>query len=659
MARTLILALALILTTAAMSRAQVALNLRDAELRSFVEIVSSSSGRNFILDPRVRGTVTVFAPASVSSEALFEIFLNVLELNKLTIVEGREADRIVPLDIARELSGDGRSVQNIGAYETRVIEVRNISLSEVVEVIRPLLPQEAVLSIVPASRLLILSDRKENHDRIARLVKRLDKPRQRTVETIRLRNGSATELLQTLQSLDITPPDATISSDARANAIVVSGNDDFRAHVRNVVSQLDTPRRNLNTAVVRLNYADAVALEPVVARSYGATIGEGDAKSTVTVVADPQSNSLVITAPNDRLQSIVNSIRALDQRPSQVLIEAVIFELSVENFSDLTVQFAAILNGAIAGGVEFNLAGRPTLTSVVTSAIAGTATSPGSGGTVGGGAQNDNGNGLAGFLSALVSQSSARLLSTPSIMTLNNSEAEIIVAQNVPFVTGSFSTVGDSAVPNQPFQTIKREDVGLTLRVTPQITADRTIRMAVHQEVSSLTNTASAAGGEITSKRTLRTNVLVRDGRVIMLGGLLENGSGSVSQAVPGISNLPVLGKLFRGRNVNKSQKVLLVMLRPRVVATDSDARRLTREVARETRRASRLLRPDDDGQFPRIPGTDFPYEGSDLNQPFNNLGLGGQSERPDLSVPFRLDASDRVARERIFPQLPGALRFK
>jgi general secretion pathway protein D len=642
MIRLLILALAFVAVTAHTSRAQGTLNLRDADLRAFVEIVSETMGRNFILDPRVRGTVTVFAPANVSTSAMYEIFLNVLELNRLTIVEGRDADRIVPLDIARELATPDNRMERGGAYETRVYELRNSPLAEAVEVIRPLLPQEAVLSTVPAARLLILSDRKENHARIARLIERLDQPRAQSIETIRLRDGNAVDMLNTLQSLEITPVGASLSADARANTVIVSGDDDFRQRIRNLISQLDTPQRSYQTAVVRLNYADARQLEPVVARSFGAGAPVAEAASGVgpiAVVADAQSNSLVITAPSDRIDSIVASVRALDTRPSQVLIEAVIFELSVEDFSDLTVQFAAILNNVVAGGVEFNLAGRPSLSSVISAAVAGTPVSPGIGGSIGGGYRND-GDGFVGFLSALVSQTSTQLLSTPSIMTLNNTEAQIVVAQNVPFVTGSFAQVGESAIPNQPFQTIKREDVGLTLRVLPQVTGDGNVRLAITQEVSNLTNTASAAGGEITNKRTLNTNVLVGNGRVIMLGGLLENGSRSVNQGVPGLQDLPVLGGLFRGKNVNKNQKVLLVLLRPHIVTSDNQAEQLTRRVSSDARRASVDLQAVQKGRFPEMPDGTLPFDGVNLN------------------LPFDVDVIDPVGRSRNLPPLPSPLTF-
>ncbi|WP_253913393.1 type II secretion system secretin GspD [Pseudoruegeria sp. HB172150] len=635
--RLIFLAFAMLCAMAVPARAQIALDLRDADLRSFVEIVADATNRNFTLDARVQGTVTVIAPGTVSTSALYEIFLDVLELNRLTIIEGEQVDRIVPLDLARELAPGERVRTAGGAFETRVFAVRNIPLDQVVEVIRPLLPSEAVLSTVNQSRLLVISDRRENIDRIAGLIERLDRPASAAIETIRLGHSTAPDLLATLQSLDIVPPGGSLSADHRSNAIVVSGNDEFRSRIRQVVMQLDTPQRSVATAVVQLNYADALELESVIARSVLAA--SADQPGEVTVVAEPQTNSILVTAPSDRIGTITAAVKRLDQRPSQVLVEAVIFELSVQTLSDLSAQFGALMNNALFGGAEFSIGGRPSLTSLVSAAIDGKAVRPGNGGFAGG-LRLRGDDGFVGFLTALTASNSARLLSTPSVMTLNNTQAEIVVAQSVPFVTGSYSTVGDSAVPDQPFQTIEREDVGLTLRVTPQITGDNTVRMSIGQEVSNLTRTTSAAGGEITSKRTLTTNVLVGDGRVIMLGGLLENGSGTEQQGVPGLNKLPLFGALFRGRAVNRNQRVLLLLLRPRVVRSDAEANRLTSEIALDARRASDAIRLPQDNQYPNLPASSFPYDGANLDQPFDAGFI------------------DPYVRSHGFPPLPSRIQF-
>lgn len=628
----------LLLASMSAAIAQVALDLRDADLKRFVEIVAETTGRSFILDPQVNGSVTVLAPNEVSPDAIYEIFLNVLELNRLTIVEGVGADRIVPISIARELAPGQSVTVGGGGFETRVIPVQNVPIAEVTEVIRPLLPQEAVLSTVPGAGLIILSDRRENQLRIAALVERLDQPRSQPVETIRMRHANAAELVNVIQSLEVTPVGSSLSADRRVNALIVAGPEQFRARIRDLVTELDVPQRAMATRVLELSYANATTLAGVASQTFAAQNNDQSAGS-VTIVAEPRSNTLLITAPQDQIHSIVLSIRALDRRPAQVLIEAVIFEMSVENFSDLSVQFGALLDNAIAGGVQFNLQGRPTLTAAVSGVINNTVVDPGQGITLGG-ADHNGSHGIGGFLSAVASKNSTRLLSTPSIMTLNNQEAEIVVAQNVPFVTGSFTNVGGNA-PTDPFQTVERQDVGLTLKVTPQITAENTVLMAINQEVSNLTNATSNSGGEITAKRTISTNVLVRNGNVIMLGGLLENGTGSVSQKVPGLGDLPVLGGLFRGKNASKDQRVLLVMLRPRVVRTDADAKRITREVARTTKRASLSIGPLDDGRYPRTSDAAFPFDGADLNQPFDAGFI------------------DDVSSARNFPPLPTRLQFK
>ena len=616
------------------ARAQVALDLRDADLRSFVQIVSEATGRNFVLDPAVRGTVTVLASGDMSAAALYEVFLNVLELNRLTVVEGSDADRIVPLNTARELAPGGSGA---GGYETRVIALEHIPPQEVLEVIRPLLPSEAVVSTVPSQRLLILSDRSNNINRIAALARRLDQPREAPIEMVRLRNADAAEVLQVVQAMDLVRDGASVTVDRRSNALVVTGPEEVRERVRLLAGRLDAQRDTSVSQVVQLSYADAATLADVVLRSFSSGGDGGDAG--VRIVPEPQTNAMLITAPEERMGEIIAMVRHLDRRPTQVLVEAVIFEMSVDGFADLSTQFGAVLNQAVVGGVQFSLQGRPNLTNLVSAVLNKERIDTGPGGIVGG-IPGNNDRGFAAFLSAVASTNTTRLLSTPSILTLNGQEAEIVVAQNVPFVTGSFATVGESALPESPFQTIERQDVGLTLNVTPQINADGTVRLNVKQEVSNLTNSQASAGGEITARRALSTTVLVRDGNVIMLGGLLEDGFGSVSQKVPGLSKLPLVGGLFKAKNGSQNQRVLLVLLRPRVVDSDREAKRLTQELAREAKRASLALQPEDTSRFPRTPIGALPFDGVDLNQPFD--------------APF----VDPIARKRNLPPLPRRLEF-
>ena len=620
--------------------AQGGLDLRNVDLEGFVRIVAEETGRTFVLDPGLTGTVTVVAPRDVGDAALLEIFLQVLEVNNLTVLEGNGVDRIVPINSASGQSSVPRRNDGRGGFETRVIRLNFADVNEVASVIRPLLPAEAVLSVIDNAQLLVISDRQQNFRKIEPLITSLDRPNGTAVETIRVSNGNAIDLVETITNLDLAPAGATLSADARSNAIIVSGPASFRQRVRQLVDDLDTPQRSVQTRVVRLSYSDATQLESVISRGFGGAQGEdGQVGSDISIVADTQSNSLIVVAPSDSINTIVQSINALDQRPEQVLIEALIFELSVQTFADLSVQFGAVLNNAVAGGAQFALDGRTTLSGALSAIGSGNAPDFGNGGVLAAGDRSGS-NSFAAFLTALNQENTTRVLSTPSILTLNNQEAEIVVAQNVPFVTGSFATVGDSAVPDQPFQTIERQDVGLTLRVVPQITIDQTVRLSIAQEVSNLTNSSSEAGGEITAKRSIRTNVIVRDSRVIMLGGLLEDGNGSVGQSVPGASRLPIIGGLFRGRNARTDQRVLLVMLRPRIINNDAEADRITREVARDASRASRLIQPLPDGRYPAVPDGTLPFDGADLNQPFDAGFVDG------------------VAQERMFPPLPSRLRF-
>lgn len=617
------------------AHAQVELNLRDADLRSFVQIVSEATGRSYVLDPAVRGTVTVLAPNDMSPDELYEVFLSVLELNRLTIVEGVGSDRIVAMNTARELSN---GAPGDGSYETRVIKVQHIPLPEVIEVVRPLLPAEAVLTTVPGSNLLILSDRGQNHRRIETLIRRLDQPQDAPIEILRLRNANAGEVLQVVQSMNIIPEGASVTADRRSNALLISGPDSLRQQVRTLAARLDTQQNNTVSHAIGLNYAEASAMADVVLRSLQNQTAEGQTQGEIRIVPEPQTNTLLVTAPQEQMDDIIQMVRYLDRRPSQVLVEAVIFEMSVEAFSDLSIQFGAILDSAVVGGAQFSLEGRSSLTNLVSGVVTGTAVEVGNGGVIGGVPSGDNG--LAGLLTAVATSQTTKLLSTPSIMTLNNQEAEIVVAQNVPFVTGSFSTVGDDAIPENPFQTIERQDIGLTLNVTPQINADKTVKMEIKQEVSNLTRNTASTGGEITSKRSLSTTVLVKDGNVVMLGGLLENGSGSEKQEVPGLSKLPLVGGLFRGKNASKSQRVLLVLLRPKVVNSEEEAKKLSRALAREAKAASLAIEPLDEGHYPRSPGGGLPFDGADLNQPFDAGFI------------------DDVAQARNFPPLPTRLRF-
>jgi general secretion pathway protein D len=646
----LALAVATALTVAPLSAQTPApgtLNLRNADISALIDLVAQLTGRNFIVDPRVSGTVTVVAPTAVTQEEIYEIFLNVLEINRFAVVEGAGADRIVPLQIARELPPPAEAGR-AGGFETRAIRVEHIDLGEAVELIRPLLPAEASVSTQPSGRLLIISDRAANIERIERLLRRVDQPGEpRTpvpIETIPLRNARVGDVVEAVRALELTAPDASVTADVRANALVVRGDDTFREQVRALTAELDRPRQSLDAQVVQLRFADADELEDIVSRLFAgadagggsgtpATGGQGEGR--VSVVADPRTNALLITAPPDLLPSIVRAIRQLDVRPRQVLIEGVIFEMAAGRFADLGVQFGALISNVLVGGVQFASPGRQPLGSIVTSLLAGQAPDVGSGVSIGAGYLGGD-SGAVAFLSALARDSSTNILSTPTLVSLDNQEAEIVVAQNVPFVTGSFSNTGGGTTPLNPFQTIQREDVGLKLKVTPQISGDGAVRLNIEQEVSNLTTQASAAGGEITSRRAINTNVIVGDGRLILLGGLLEDSTSGEVQKVPGLGDVPVLGYLFRTKSADTSKRVLLVLLRPQIIRTSEEADAVTAARYNDARAQSTDLADRIDPNWPRVEPSDLPPLDASLGAPFTPTSRAARAAFPPL--PSRLE---------------------
>ncbi len=630
-----IIALAVLtLGVATVSHAQIQLDLRNVDLKTYVELVAEKTGTNYILDPEVDGRVTVFAPIPISSETLFEIFLNVLEANNLTIVKGIGIQRVVPIDRASTMAGGGASTRERGTFETRIIPVNNGNVDEILEVIEPLVPQGAILTAVNSANLIVVSDRRENIDRIEELMRSLSKSGARRIEAVRLKHASASDLLPVLRSVALPPDGESLTADTSINAIVFGGPDDYRARLRVLIGQLDQPQSRVRSKVVRLKYAQATELATVIRESL--TVVDDENAPFFTLVAEPQTNSILVSASGDRIGDIVDSIRALDVRPAQVLIEVVIFEISAENFSEISSQFGGILNEAFGGGTSFQLDGGTSLVTLISAAMSSNASNVGTGI---GGFLSYASNSFVALITAIARERSTRLLSTPAILTLNNQEAEIVVAQNVPFVTGQYSTVGNNAIPNQPFQTIERQDVGLKLTVLPQITDSSTVRITIKQEVSSLTGSTSAAGGEVTSLRRISTNALVQDGQVIILGGLIEDAGNISTHRVPGLSKIPALGKLFRGRGVDGSQRVLLVMLRPRVMNSSGEASRIGRDIARRSAELGRRIAAESatqTGLNAKVVG--LPFDGIDLNQPFEESFV------------------DRAVRDRLFPALPPRL---
>ncbi|SCZ59654.1 type II secretion system secretin GspD [Thiohalomonas denitrificans] len=559
---------------------QLTLNLKEADIGSVIETVSKMTGRNFIVDPRVKGKITVISSEPMSADEIYEVFLSILNVHGFAAVPSDGVIKIVPEANAKQDSIPTVTPGQPGMgdqYVTRVIKVENVAAAQLVPILRPLLPQQGHLAAMPSANVLVASAGAANLQRLVEIIKRVDRSSDGELEMVRLEHASASEVARVLTSLqqgaDKQAGGATsFVADERTNSIIISGAAN-RLQLRAIISHLDTPMdAGGNTEVIYLRYANAAEVTTVL-EGISATLGPagGEAQNAgeqeVTIRAHEQTNAVVINATPDVMRSLKSVIARLDIRRAQVYVEAVIAEIRTDDQKRLGIQWAydgSPDNGPV-GLVNFPSAGNASLSSVAGTAAAGGVPSPPGLLAAVGDTASDGSRGGA-LLHAITSNTNANILSTPTLVTLDNEEAEIVVGQNVPFVTGSYtSTGGDST---DPFQTIEREDVGLTLSVKPQINEGNAVRLELSQEVSSV-STATGATDLITDKRSLKTTVMVDDGQVVVLGGLVDEQLDVGKDKVPGLGDIPGLGWLFKYESTTKVKRNLMIFLRPVILRTE------------------------------------------------------------------------------------------
>ena len=579
----------------------ITLNLKGADINALIGTVAEVTGKNFIVDPRVKGKITVISSRPMDSAEVYEVFLSILKVHGFAAVPSGEVIKIVPDVSAKQDSIPNASDTDPGHGDemvTRVIQVDNVASAQLVPILRPLVPQQGHLAAYPTTNVLIISDRAENVSRLVSIIRRIDKVSDSEIEVIRLEHASATEVVRVLNAISRGTqapgkgaPGATqtLVADERTNSVLLGGDRASRLRLRAIISHLDTPlERGGNTKVIYLKYAKAADLVETL-RGVGKIQGEkvkGKGASPVNIdkqldiQADESTNALVITAPPALMRSLEAVIRQLDIRRSQVLVDAIIAEVSEQKARELGVQWAydgVGSRGAPAGGTNFDNVGVPA-SAIISGIVSNTLPAFSSGLILGGGSVTDGGKLKWGaVLQALAADTDTNILSTPSITTLDNEEAEIVVGQNVPFVTGSFTNTAASSAGNtvNPFQTIQREDVGITLKVKPQINEGDAIMMAIEQEISSISNSAEASD-IITDKRSIKTNVLIGDGQVLVLGGLIEDRVRETEQKVPLLGDLPMLGALFRSTGTQREKRNLMVFIRPLILRDDTSTNRFT-----------------------------------------------------------------------------------
>jgi len=621
-------------------------NLKETDIQELIKFVSEVTGTTIVVDPAVKGKVKVISSKPVTRDELYDLFLSILEVHGYTAVRSGGVVRVIQSKDARSSPvavADGKR-RGGDEYVTQVIRLENISAAKLIPVLRPLVPQQAHMAAYAPSNAIIISDVSANIDRIRDIIERMDKTAVQETDIVQLRYGVAEDVVAMLDKLSKSEakqsggadPEVLLVADKRTNSVLVSGDELQRARIRKLIKFLDTPlEQSGNVKVIYLEYAQAKEIAEVLTRVMQ-NIGQlegGDGKparatgKSSTIEADEGTNSLIITADADEMAALEGVIHRLDIRRAQVLVEAIIVELNLIDGQDLGLQWlfandqgfygsnindrtlAERLAGSLgAGSGDDDDGGSGTDGEFDVTDLAG-ALSGIPGVTLGWGSVKDD-QIMTVLANALKTQSNANILSTPSLLTLDNQEAYITVGQNVPFITGSFSNTGTTNGATNPFQTIERENVGITLSVTPHINEGNSVVLDIEQEVSNVIVGASQisdAADLITSERKIQTKVLAEDGRVIVLGGLIEDEVQDGQQKVPILGDIPFLGRLFRSDSVDIEKTNLLIFIRPTIIRDGTELAGATAEKYRYIREQQLLRREQglmflDDDHLPVLP---------------------------------------------------------
>lgn len=590
---------------------QWSINLRDADIRAFVDQVSAMTGKTFVIDQRVKGKVTVIAPEPMNSSTVYQVFLSVLSVNGFAAVptgrvikivpDGNAKQDSIPLDTSARPTGDDMI--------TRVIPINNSSAAELVPVLRPLVPQSGHMAAVAGANVLVVTDHGENIARLEQVIARIDGADADELEVVQLAHAWVGDVIDMLGNFasggdaakgaaaraggnSISAGRVRVVSDERTNRLILRGEPAARARLQKLIRTIDVPAE-ANTGsvqVIRLRHAEAKKTAEILkgmveGGSPSAAGKEGGAAALtnpvggkIAIQADESLNALVVRAEPSVMQQIKAVVSQLDIRRSQILIEAAIIEVGGTTGRDLGVQWGSgdPDNGLV--GINFSGVGRSL--NDIAATIANPSASKGlaDGITFAAGRRNSDGDiDFGGVLQALASNANVNLLSTPSVLTLDNQEAKIIVGENVPFITGSSTSTGDGV--SNPFTTIKREDVGIQLKVTPTLIDDDNVKLVISQEVSSVKPKEDSIQSSdlITSKRSISTTVLAGNRQTVVLGGLIEDRITEQVKKVPLLGDIPVIGILFRSKSVKRGKQNLMVFLRPTIVADNKAAGEISR----------------------------------------------------------------------------------
>ena len=577
----------------------VTLNMHDADIRALIQWIAEQTHKQIVIDPRVQGRVSAYADKPMSIAQAYQVFLALLEVYGYSSSDVDGVLRIYPSAMAknspRDVVDDFNRIDN-NSQVAYVLEVKNISSSALAQIIKPLLSTSGYIASLDSSNNLIIADNGDNVKRLVELARRLDRGGSLDIDVVKLQHASARDVAQLLSSLVKTGGGGagnsgsplSIAADERSNSILLAGEPANRERARQLIAQIDQPLTTAgSTRVVFLHYLSAEELVPILkgvtAKSQKEAKEETVKNAAVSIEASKSNNAIVMSGPPDLLDSLGDVIAKLDVRRAQVLVEALIVEVDADDTNDLGVLWATSNlddlhgSGAVAGvNTLGSLDAVGTTTSVDADGNTVTQAIPASGFTLG----YYTGGSLQAAIRALATNTKADILSTPSVMTLDNQEAQILVGSNIPVITGQ-STSSTSSTSN-PFTTYERKDIGVTLKITPQVNSDKSVTLDILQEVQTVADTANtslaSAADIVTNKRSITTKVQVKDGRTLVLGGLISNQTEDVRSKVPILGDMPLIGRLFRSTHSKQTRQNLLVFIHPVVVDSDDVANKVSRD---------------------------------------------------------------------------------
>lgn len=599
------LILSLSFVAEAMAADLVKINFRDADIRSVIESVAEITGESFVLDPRVKGKVTIISPETIDKSLLYEAILSAIQVQGYQAVRDGAVTRVLPFNQSFNLAGGGQS-----ELVTEILKVRFVQAATLIPVLKPLMSNGARVQAYNQSNYLVVSDIRSNVERLKMLLNELDDPDQTAVEVITLEHISAAEAVHIAGQLkQLQKQELSLVEDDLNNRVIVSGPGSARTAFREMLKSLDVPLSSKGSVeVIYLNYSRASELKPVLdglltseilLRLAGETSGKGKkggAKASYKVEIDELNNALILAAPAAVIREVKSIVEKLDISRPQVLIEAVIAQLSEGQAKKLGVDilftskdtggYLTNFDGLLGSLVGAGLGGTPD-SATLNSLIGGIPNSP----VAFGGEFNPNtGKGMGLLVQALKNDSDTNILSTPSVVTLDNEEASLSSGKEVPFQTGTYANSNSGSTSSNPFTTFNREEVGILLKVKPQISKGNAVRLEIEQE-SSKVEAGGKEGLQTTTKNTIKTNVMIEDGELLILGGLIEDTYTQSEAKVPLLGDIPLLGRLFKSASKSKDKQVLMMFIRPTIIRNPEDAKNLSDE------RFEHLISRDLDGK--------------------------------------------------------------